>query len=352
MASSAQDARVAPGSVPPDGPGFSLRGSRRTRAGDPLFRGSSLAVALGLIALLALMAFVLAHDASKTFASLGFSFLTGTQWNPVTNQFGALPFIYGTLVTSTIAIVLGVPVAVGLALLLNERDTGWVRNVLAVFVDLLAAIPSVVYGLWALFVMLPVFDHHVEPFLRGTVGKIPLIGILFQGSTAGGDLFTAGVILAIMILPIVTAVSREVIAVVPNDLREAAKALGATRYETVRMAVLPYARSGIVGAAMLGLGRALGETIAVAMVVGNSTAIHASLFSPGYTIPAIIANEFREASSAGLHHSSLLALALLLMVIALIFAALSRLLIQRTAVAILGPEVPEEPRGVALGTPT
>jgi phosphate transport system permease protein len=325
---------------------------RRRRLGDPIFRGTTRFVSLGLLGLLALMAFVLAHDSSKTFTQLGPAFLTGKQWNPVTNQFGALPFIYGTLVTSTIALVLGVPVAVGLALLLNERGTGLVRNGLAVFVDLLAAIPSVVYGLWALFVMAPVFDHHVEPFLRNTIGKVPVIGVMFHGDTAGGDLFTAGVILAIMILPIVTAVSREVIAVVPTDMREAAMALGATRYETVRMAVLPYARSGIVGATMLGLGRALGETIAVAMVVGNGLGIHSSLFSAGYTIPAIIANEFREASSAGLHHSSLLALALLLMVIALIFAAFSRLLIRRSVVAVGRADVPEEPQGVAFRTAT
>src|SRR5207244_984805 len=167
-----------------------------------------------------------------------------------------------------------------------------------------------------LYVMKPVFDHRVEPFLTATVGKIPVIGALFHGNPNGGDLFTAGVILAIMILPIVTAVTREIIAVVPRDLREAAKALGATRYETIRMAVLPYARSGIVGATMLGLGRALGETIAVLMVIGNNvTYIGTSLFHAGETIPAVIANEFREASSGGLHRSALLALALLLMVI-------------------------------------
>src|SRR5712691_3120450 len=185
--------------------------SGRRRLGDPIFRGGTRGVALGRVGLRALMAFVLAHDGSKAFANLGVGFVTGRQWNPVTNQFGALPFIYGTLVTSAIAIVLGVPVAVGLALLLNERGTGWVRNVLAVFVDLLAAIPSVVYGLWGLFVMLPVFDHTVEPFLAHTIGKVPLIGSLFKVNQAGGDLFTAGVILAVMILPIVTAVTREVI---------------------------------------------------------------------------------------------------------------------------------------------
>jgi phosphate transport system permease protein len=221
-------------------------------------------------------------------------------------------------------------VAVGLALLVNEIPSGWLRNPISVLVDLLAAIPSVVYGIWGLFIMLPVFEHHVEPFLSRTIGKAPLIGALFRGAPGGGDLFSAGVILAIMILPIVTAVTREVVAIVPRDLREGALALGATRYETTRMAVLPYARSGIVGAVMLGLGRALGETIAVALLVGNGLGIHASLFGSGYTIPAVIANEFREATNAGVHRSALLALALVLVAIALVLAALSRTLVRRT----------------------
>jgi phosphate transport system permease protein len=328
-------------------PGASFAG--RSRLGDMLFRRSTLVVGLGLVALLILMVVVLAGEGSRVFARFGLHFVTGKDWNPVIGreQFGALPFIFGTVVTSVLALLLAVPVAVALALLLNETGSGWVRNVLAVFVDLLAAIPSVVYGLWGLFIMAPFFDKHVEPFLVDTIGKVPGIGLLFSGSTTGGDIFTAGVILAVMILPIVTAVSREVVAVVPRDLREAALALGATRYETIRMAVLPYARSGIVGASMLGLGRALGETIAVAMVIGNGLGIHASLFSSGYTIPAVIANEFREASSAGLHKSALLALAVILMVIALLMAALSRVLVRRTA-ATLGRS--EDIAGAAVVT--
>jgi phosphate transport system permease protein len=325
---------------------------RRSRLGDLVFKGVSVAMALGLIALLALMLWELSVGGSRAFARFGIHFITGRNWNPVfgREQFGALPFIFGTLVTSAIAIVLAVPVAVGLALLLNEIPSGWFRNPLAVFVDLLAAIPSVVYGLWGLFIMKPVFDHRVEPFLTATIGKVPLIGVLFRGAqfcmqadptnpaicqkfgynSNGGDLFTAGVILAIMILPIVTAVTREVVAVVPRELREGALALGATRYETIRVAVLPYARSGIVGATMLGLGRALGETIAVSLVVGNGLGISPSLFKAGYTIPAIIASEFREATNVGVHRSALLALAVLLVAIALILAALSRLLVRRT----------------------
>src|SRR5919197_443033 len=332
---------------------------RRSRFGDLLFKGVSLAMAVGLLALLALMLWELSFGGRRAFARFGLHFITGRNWNPVfgREQFGALPFIFGTLVTAAIAIVLAVPVAIGLALLLNEIPSGWFRNPLAVFVDLLAAIPSVVYGLWGLFIMKPVFDHKVEPFLTSTVGKVPLIGVLFRGTqfcmqvdptnpavcqkfgynSNGGDLFTAGVILAIMILPIVTAVTREVVAVVPRELREGALALGATRFETMRMAVLPYARSGIVGATMLGLGRALGETIAVSLVVGNGLGIGASLFKPGFTIPAVIASEFREATNVGVHRSALLALAVVLVGIALILAALSRLLVRRTARLVAGP---------------
>jgi phosphate transport system permease protein len=321
----------------------SARGGR-SRFGDRAFRGASLLAAAGLLALLALMLWVLASGGSRAFERFGFGFLTGRNWNPVEGreQFGALPFVFGTLVTSAVALVLAVPIAVGLALLLNEVHSGWLRDPLAVFVDLLAAIPSVVYGLWGLYVMKPVFDHRVEPFLTSTIGKVPGIGALFRGNPNGGDLFTAGVILAIMILPIVTAVSREVVAVVPRDLREAAKALGATRYETVRYAVLPYARSGIVGASMLGLGRALGETIAVSLVVGNGLGIGASLFRPGFTIPAVIASEFREATNVGVHRSALLALAVVLVAIAFVMAALSRLLVRRSAALVSGGPAPGE----------
>ena len=320
-------------------PGIVAKGlRRRSHLGDGVFKGSSLLVAVGLIGLLALMLFELTTGGSRAFARFGIHFLTGRTWNPVfgREQYGALPFVFGTLVTSAIAIVLAVPVAVGLALLLNEVQSGWLRNPLAVFVDLLAAIPSVVYGLWGLFIMKPVFDHRVEPFLEHTIGKVPVLGGLFRGPTVGGDLFTAGVILAVMILPIVTAVSREVIATVPRDLREGALALVATRYETVRVAVLPYARSGIVGASMLGLGRALGETIAVSLVVGNGLGIGASLFRQGFTIPAVIASEFREATGVGVHRSALLALAVVLVAIALALAALSRLLVGRTEKLVRG----------------
>lgn len=311
---------------------------RHSRVGDRLFSSSSAVVAGGLIALLATVLIVLLAGGWRTFSRFGLGFFVGRSWNPVAGResFGALAFVFGTLVTSAIAIVLAVPVAVGLALLLNEVR-GWVRNPLASFVDLLAAIPSVVYGLWGLFVLKPFFDTHVEPFLIATVGRVPILGMLFRGNPNGPDLFTAGVILAIMILPIVTAVSREIVAVAPRDLREAALAVGATRYEAIRMAALPYARSGIVGASMLGLGRALGETIAVSMVVGNVPRIGASLLGAGATIPSWIASSFREATSVGLHRSALLALAVVLVGLAFLLSVLSRLLVARTERLVSGP---------------
>lgn len=294
-----------------------------------MLRGVTLAVALALLVVLALMLVVLAKGAAPALGKLGAGFLTGRAWDPVANRFGALPFIYGTLVTSAIAIVLGLPVSVGLALLLAEVRSRFVHGPLSVLVDLLAAIPSVVYGLWGLYVMAPVLDKHVYPLLSDTLGRLPGLGPLFRATSSAGNMLNAGIILAIMIVPIVTAVSRDVVAAVPRDLREAALALGATRFESIRVAVLPYARSGIVGAAMLGLGRALGETIAVSLLIGNGLGISASLLAPGYTIPAVIANEFREATAVGLHRSALLALALVLVGIALSMAALSRLLVRR-----------------------
>jgi phosphate transport system permease protein len=333
-----------PAATPPASAGGVTR--RRLRVGDRVFRGSSLVIGACLILLLFVILGVLLKGGADAFKTFGLSLITGKNWNPVAGRqsFGALPFIFGTLVTSTVAVVLAVPISVGLALLLNEMPSSWLRNPLAVFVDLLAAIPSVVYGLWGFYFLVPAFDQHIEPFLNDTLGKIPVIGSLFHAEAgSGGNIFVAGVILAIMIVPIVTAVTREVVAIVPHELREGAMALGATRYEVIKMSVLPYARSGIVGATMLGLGRALGETIAVAMVIGNSPTVQSSLFHAGYTIPAVIANEFREAST-GLHKSALLALALLLVVIALILAALSRLVVRRAAGAFDESGIDEDAR--------
>jgi phosphate transport system permease protein len=233
---------------------------------------------------------------------------------------------------------------------LNEPGHRKITTPLTTFVDVLAAIPSVIYGLWGLTVLVPVMEKTVEPFLHETLGQIPVIGKLFSGTPAGGDFFTAGVILAIMILPIITAISREVISVVPRDLREAAKALGATRYETIRMGVLPYARPGIVGATMLGLGRALGETIAVSLVIGGGRSVGLNLFASGSTIPSTIASQYLNAQAGGgsLQRPSLLALGLILVVVALALAAASRLLVRRTKDLVGDPTVEGAAEGAAL----
>lgn len=331
--------------IPPNAPGAPPR--RRPRFGDLVFRTSTVAIGLGLVLVLAGILVVLGAQGEPALRHFGLGFLIGRNWDPVHESFGALPYVFGTLVTAAIAILLAVPVAVGLAIFLNDTH-GWFIHPLAIFVDVLAAIPSVVYGLWGLYVLSPILQNHVEPLLTDTIGRVPLVGRLFQGTPTGGDLFTAGVVLAIMILPIVTAVGREVIAVVPRDLREAAKALGATRYETIRMAVLPYARSGLVGATMLGLGRALGETIAVSMVVGGGRSIGFGLFNAGSTIPSIIASQFLNAQNIGFHRSALLALAVVLVSIALALAAASRLLVGRTAKLVLGPTAEGAAEGPAL----
>ncbi len=325
---------------------------RRSRLLDRGFSWVTALVAAGLVLLLVLLILELLQGSKRTFSQFGLGFFVGTDWNPVSGResFGALPFIFGSLVTSATAIVLAVPVGVGVALLLNEVR-GSLANPLATFVDVLAAIPSVVYGLWGLFVLKPIMDTTIEPFLQNTIGKIPIIGALFSGNPNGPDILTAGVILAIMILPIVTAVTREVIAVVPHDQREAALALGATRWESVKMAVLPAARSGIVGATMLGLGRALGETIAVSMVVGNVPQIGVSLLGPAATIPSWIASSFREATSVGLHRSALLALAVVLVIMAFILALLSRVLVRRTE-RLVGQDIEPQPTASEYGVPS
>jgi phosphate transport system permease protein len=249
-------------------------------------------------------------------------FLLGSDWNPVAESFGALPFVYGTLVTSGIAIVVALPVSVGLAVFLVEMGPSRLRPLVSFLVETLAAIPSVVYGLWGLFVLVPWLRGTVEPALGGALGFLPL----FQGPPIGLGYLAAGLILAIMILPTIASVTIEVLKTTPPALREGALALGATRWEAIRIAVLPYGRPGIIGAALLGLGRALGETMAVTMVIGNSPEIHASLFAPGYSLPSIIANEFSEATGP-VHVAALAALALVLFGITIALNAAARALV-------------------------
>ena len=304
-------------------PPSSLEGRRRWLDGDRLFRGLATASALAIFVIAAIFLVSLIIPAWPSVTRFGFRFLVSREWNPVTLQFGALPFIFGTLLVSLISMLIAFPIGLGAALVLAQptRFT-FIRAVLSFGVELLAGIPSVVIGLWALFILAPLMRQMVEPFLSKTLGFLPL----FVGPPSGASFLTAGIVLAIMVLPILVALSRDVIMAVPSELREASLALGATRTETVWQVVLPYARVGILGAALLAIGRALGETIAVTMVIGNSAVITASLFSPGYTIPSVLANEFTEAVGA-IHQGALLELGLALVLITLVVNVLARLLV-------------------------
>jgi phosphate transport system permease protein len=255
----------------------------------------------------------------------GFGFLTSTLWNPVTDQFGALPFIYGTVITSVLALLIAVPLGVGAAIFLAELAPPRISSSFTFFIELLAAVPSVIYGLLAIFTLVPLMRDSIGPFLKARLGFLPI----FSGPIFGVGYLTAGMILAIMTLPFIISISRDSLLEVPTEQREAALALGATRWESTWHVVVPYARLGIFGSIFLGLARALGETMAVTMVIGNDPSIHASLLAPGYTIAAIIANEFAEATG-DLYLQSLVALALVLFVLTIVINALARLLIIAT----------------------
>jgi phosphate transport system permease protein len=277
---------------------------------------------LGVLLVAALIVAELSRIGAPALGQVGVKdFVTRTTWDPTRDLFGAAPYIYGTLVTSAVGLVLALPISVGLALFLTEMARPSVRSIVSFPIGLLAGIPSVVFGLWGLFVLVPILRKPVEPLLAKT--HLPI----FSGAPIGLGYLAAGVILAIMILPTITSIAIEVLQTVPGSLREAALALGATRWEAIRMAVLPYARAGIVGATMLGLGRALGETMAVTMLIGNSPTIRASLFAPGYSLPSVIANEFAEASGE-LHTSALAALGLLLFAVTILLNVAARVLVR------------------------
>ena len=295
-------------------------GDRAWGWGITIFGGSLLVVA-GLIL------YELGRVAAPAWEHIGLvKFLFSSDWDPVQEKFGALPFIYGTLVTSGLALLIALPVSVGLALFLSEMGPRSLRVPVAYAIEVLAAIPSVIYGLWGLFVMVPWLRSSVQPFLQKTLGFLPI----FKGPPIGLGYMAAGVILALMILPTIASVTIEVLKTVPPALKEGALALGATRWESIRISVLPYARPGIIGAALLGLGRALGETMAVTMVIGNSPEIHASLFAPGYSLPAVIANEFAEATG-DVHVGALAALGLVLFGLTLILNGAARILVEAVA---------------------
>jgi phosphate transport system permease protein len=302
---------------------------RRTRTGkwqDALFRRVTAAFAALVIVMLVWIVVALAFAAWPALAKFGFGFFGSSAWNPVTREFGALAPVYGTLVTSAIALAIGVPVSFGIALFLTEMCPIALKRPLGTAVELLAAIPSIIYGMWGLFVFAPFFADNVQPLLAHAFGDAWLIGPLFRGAPTGIGVLTAGIILAIMVVPFIASVMRDVFEIVPPVLKESAYGLGCTTWEVVRSVVLPYTRIGVVGGIMLGLGRALGETMAVTFVIGNAYRIRASLFEPGNSIASALANEFNEAADP-VHRGALIALGLVLFVLTLIVLAASRILI-------------------------
>jgi phosphate ABC transporter permease protein PstC len=297
-----------------------LERSRRDRLPDRVLQWGLTALAIAVLLLIAFFFYELIRQSMPVFNRFGvIGYTFDNDWNVPKDIYGAWPLVVGTLITSAIALVIGVPVAVGAALFLTELCPRRARGVLTILVELLAAVPSVVYGLWGVFVLIPRLKP-IEQWISDTFAFLPFIG----GTVAGPNYFIAGLILAIMIIPIVSSISREVIATVPKDHKEAALALGATRWEMIRMSVIPYSRAGITGGAMLGLGRAIGETIAVTLVIGNSPSIGKHLFDQGYTLAAVIANEFGEAASQELHRSALIAAGLVLFVLTLIINFIAR----------------------------
>jgi phosphate transport system permease protein len=301
---------------------------RAQRTQDNLFRGTTLFFALAVLALLGGVIISLAIGAWPALSTFGLGFVVTEVWNPVTDKFGALAPIYGTIVTSLIAMLIGVPVSFGIAVFITELCPPVLKRPLGIAIELLAGIPSIIYGIWGLFVLAPFLQQTIQPFLINTLGHAPLIGRLFAGPPYGIGILTASIILAVMVLPFITSITRDVFETVPHMLKESAYGLGATTTEVVWKVVLPYTRVGVIGAVMLGLGRALGETMAVTFVIGNAHKIAASILAPGTTISATIANEFTEAVG-DLYTSSLIALGLILFVITFVVLACAKLLLMR-----------------------
>lgn len=289
---------------------------------DRLFKAAMVACGLAVVGVLLLIVYELVTRSTLSWHAFGFKFFAVSEWDPVNEQFGALPFIYGTVVSSILALIIAVPLSIGVAVFTTEMCPKALRGPLSFFVELLAAIPSVIYGLWGIFVMVPILSQYFQPVLRKLFGWSGL----FEGPLYGYSMLAAGVILAIMIIPIVSSITREVLAVVPQHQREAALALGATRWEMIRIGVLRNARAGIVGAIILGLGRALGETMAVTMVIGNRPEIAKSLFAPGYTMASALANQFSEATGDR-YLSALVEIGLALFIVTIVVNALARLMV-------------------------
>ncbi|MET0668598.1 MAG: phosphate ABC transporter permease subunit PstC [Xanthobacteraceae bacterium] len=300
----------------------------RLQLGDTAFRYLTRSAAILVLVLLGGVIISLIYGATPALQAFGFEFLTQQRWNPVTEKFGALAPIYGTIVTSFIAMMIAVPIGLLIAVFLTELCPPFLRRPIGTAIELLAGIPSIIYGIWGLFVFAPFLQQTLQPFLIATFGNVPVLSSLFAGPPYGIGVLTASLILAIMVLPFITSISRDVFEAVPPVLKEAAYGMGCTTWEVVRYVVLPYARVGVIGGVMLGLGRALGETMAVTFVIGNAHKISSSLIAPGTTISATIANEFTEAVG-DLYTSSLIALGLILFVITFFVLAIARYLLLR-----------------------
>jgi phosphate transport system permease protein len=320
------DAAGAParvGSPPP-------RRLRSAPWADKAFEWVTRAFAFLVFSLLLAILASLVVGSQMSLEKYGFSFIWSTDWDPVQENFGALVPIYGTLVTSAVAMIIGVPVSFGIALFLTELSPAWLKRPLGTAIELLAAIPSIIYGMWGLFVFVPLFQTHLQPVMISTLGSVPFLGALFAGPPIGIGMFTAGLILSIMVIPFITAVMRDVFEIVPPMLKESAYGLGATTWEVVWRVVLPYTKVGVIGGIMLGLGRALGETMAVTFVIGNAHRLAVSLNAPGNSIASALANEFTEAVG-DLYFSALIELGLILFLITTIVLALAKLLLMRLA---------------------
>lgn len=299
---------------------------QRQRQIDKLFVGITQFFAILVLASLGGVLVSLIIGAMPSIRTFGFDFLITDNWDAVAGEYGALSPIYGTLVISALALIIAVPVSFGIAVFLTELCPTFLKKTLGICVELLAGIPSIIYGMWGLFVFAPVFSEYIQPFLTKTLGQVPVVGIIFQGTPMGIGLFAAGLILAIMIIPFIASVMRDIFEIVPNILKESAYGLGSTTWEVVRYIVLPYTKHGVIGGIILGLGRALGETMAVTFVIGNTFNISPSLFNSGVSITSALANEFAEAVDP-LHLSSLLYLGLILFIITLIVLIISKLML-------------------------
>ncbi|QGZ42256.1 phosphate transport system permease protein [Pseudoduganella flava] len=299
---------------------------RRQRIQDWFFHKVTMLFALSVLFVLIGIIVSLAMGAWPALKEFGPGFITRVEWDPINDQYGALIAIVGTLGTAGIALLIAFPVSFGIALFLTEICPVWLKRPLGTAIELLAGVPSIIYGMWGLFVFAPLFGDYVQPLLKATLGQLPIVGVLFSGPTMGIGILTAGLILAVMIIPFISSVMRDVFEIVPAVLKESAYGLGCTRWEVVRKIVLPYTKTGVVGGVMLGLGRALGETMAVTFVIGNANKLSASLFAPGNSIASTLANEFGEAATP-LHVASLFSLALILFIITFIVLSAAKLML-------------------------